>query len=230
MRNYGQYCPIARASEILAERWTPIILRNIHLGCHTFTQIADGAPGISRTVLTTRLRQLEHAGVINAEPVRPGRGFRYTLTDAGSDLWDVLIAIGTWGERWLDLAPDHVDPGVVLWSWCNSSLRHDLLPARRVVVELEFPDQPKSSRRFWFVIDGLASEICRTHPGFEVDLIVIAEAIALAQWHLGRLEWADAIRSQRIEVRGPRQLARLFPTWNKRSFFADVEPKVSVPG
>ena len=95
MRTYGQYCPIARASEILAERWTPIILRDILNGANTFTELAEGAPGLSRTLLSTRLKQLERAGVINIDPNPDGRGKIYTLTESGQDLRQVMLALGT---------------------------------------------------------------------------------------------------------------------------------------
>ena len=114
MRTYGQYCPIARAAEILSERWTPIILRNLLLGATTFGQIADGAPGISRTLLAYRLKELEQAGVITSTGRARGHGRTYALTRAGSDLNGVMLAMGTWGERWLELGPPHLDPGVVL--------------------------------------------------------------------------------------------------------------------
>jgi len=223
MRNYGQYCPIARASEILAERWTPIILRNLMNGCTTFTDIAGGAPGIPRSLLTSRLRELERAGVVWSEPNPAGRGSLYHLTEAGDDLKDLLFALGRWGERWLELAPEQTDPYVVLWAWCHWYLVHDRLPDHRVVVQFEFPDQPRSSERFWLVLDGERSEVCRKDPGHEPDLVVEAESMALAEWHLGRIRWVDAVEADRIRVSGPRRLGRMLPTWNRRSAFAGTE-------
>ena len=128
MRTYGQYCPIARAAEILAVRWTPLILRNLLLGSTTFGQIADGAPGIPRSLLASRLRELERAGVVESRPNERGRGSRYGLTKAGEDLGGVMLAMGSWGERWLELAPEHLDPGVVLNSWVSWYLAHDRCP------------------------------------------------------------------------------------------------------
>ena len=224
MRSYGQYCPIARASEILAERWTPIILRNLMNGCTTFTDIAEGAPGISRSLLTTRLRELERVGVVWSEPNPGGRGSAYHLTEAGRDLEGVLHVLGTWGERWLELAPEHANPYVVLWAWCEWYIAHDRLPEQRVVVQFEFPDQPRSSERFWLIFDGERSEVCRKDPGHDPDLVVEAESMALAEWHLGRVSWGEAMRADRIRVSGPRRLGRMLPTWNRRSAFASVEP------
>jgi DNA-binding HxlR family transcriptional regulator len=224
MRNYGQYCPIARASAVLAERWTPIILRNLLNGCTTFTDIANGVPGIPKSLLTSRLRELERVGVVWSEANPSGRGSLYHLTEAGKDLKELLHTLGTWGERWLELAPEHVDPYVVLWAWCEWYLERDRLPNHRVVVRFEFPDQPLSSRWFWVVFDGERSEVCRKDPGFEVDLVVEADSMALAEWHLGRVEWGDLLRANRIRVAGARPLSRMLPSWNRRSAFADVLP------
>jgi DNA-binding HxlR family transcriptional regulator len=217
MRTYGQYCPIARASEIFAERWTPIILRNVLNGSTTFTEIANGAPGLSRTLLTTRLRQLERAGVIETMPNPAGRGSLYLPTEAGRDLLTVMKAMGAWGERWIELGPHHVDPGFVLHAWVNWYLELDRLPVSRVVVRFEFPALPVKVRAMWVIFDGDRSEICRKDPGFEVDLFVEADARALAEWHLGRIEWTDVVRNEQIRVHGPASLARALPTWNRRS-------------
>src|SRR5687768_16721881 len=149
MRTYGQYCPIARASEILAERWTPIILRNLLLGSTTFGEIADGAPGLSRSLLTSRLRELARAGVVEITPAPGGRGHRYAPTEAGRDLASVMAAMGTWGERWIELAPEHLDPGMVLHSWVHWYLERDRLPDRRVVAEFTFPELPRKGGTLW---------------------------------------------------------------------------------
>ena len=217
VRSYGQYCPIARASEVLAERWTPIILRNMLLGSTTFTDIAAGAPGLSRTLLTTRLRELQRARVVETTPNPSGRGSRYYLTEAGRDLADVMAALGSWGERWIELAPEHLDPGMVLHSWVNWYLARERLPRRRVVVQFDFRGLPKKGARLWVIFEGERSEVCQTYPGFEVDLFVDAEPGALAEWHLGRIEWPNAVRTERIRVLGPPSLARALPSWNRRS-------------
>lgn len=223
MRSYGQYCPIARASEILAERWTPIILRDILNGVNTFSELADGAPGLSRTLLSSRLNELNRAGVITIEPHPSGRGHIYTPTEAGRDLGPVMLALGTWGERWIELAREHVDPGVVLESWVRFYLDHDRLPDRRVVVRFEFPDQPVKGNELWCIFNGTESEVCRTHPGFPEDLVARIESRALSEWHLGRITWADAVKDHRIEVSGPPALVRALPTWNKQSRWAQLD-------
>ncbi len=217
MRSYRQYCPIARASQILAERWTPILLRNLITGAETFSELADGAPGMSRTLLTSRLRELERVGVVSIEPLVRGHGHRYRVTEAGLALRPVLEAMGTWAEEWFELDPESSDPGYLLHNWCHRYLDVDRLPARRVVARFDFTDQPPKLRRLWVLFDREEPEVCLTDPRLDEELVVTAESTALAQWHLGRLEWAQALRAKRIQVAGPRDLARALPTWNKRS-------------
>lgn len=228
MRTYGQYCPISRASEIFAERWTPLIIRNVLNGSHTFTEIANGAPGLSRTLLTTRLRQLERAGVIQTTPTPSGRGSLYFPTEAGRDLMTVMKAMGAWGERWIELSPHHLDPGFVLHAWVHWYLELDRLPDRRVVARFHLPALPGKTKDMWVLFDGERSEICRKAPGFEEDLVIEADARALAEWHLGRIEWIDALREELIRVQGPSKLARALPTWNRRSEASRVKSTVSA--
>lgn len=223
VRSYGQYCPIARAAEVLATRWTPLIVRNLLLGARTFTEIADGAPGIPRTLLASRLRELERTGVVSRTRRTQGRGSVYALTPAGEDLRAVMLALGTWGERWMELAPEHLDPGVVLNSWCRWYLAVNQLPAERVVARFDFPDRTRKSNQLWMIFDGPRSEVCRTFPGYLEDLVVQLDSLALAEWHLGRLDWSDGVRAGRITVNGPPRHADALPSWNLRSGWAHIE-------
>ena len=116
MRTYGQYCPIARTSELLAERWTPIIIRNLLTGCRTFSELLQGAPGISKALLAQRLELLAAHGILIRQPSPSGRGGHYTLTDKGRELRAVTDAMGAWGARWLELEPHHIDGGLRLSS------------------------------------------------------------------------------------------------------------------
>lgn len=216
MRTYGQFCPIARASEILAERWTPIILRNLFLGCTTFNAIAEGAPGLSRALLSKRLRELEQAGVITISPKPDQHGSLYELTTAGEGLWGVLAAMAGWADRWMDVTFDQAEPDVVLWSWCTTFLRSDLLPEGRLSVRFEFAGEgPSYRRRLWLLLENGGLELCRKDPGFEESLVVkVHNTRTFARWHLGLVSWGEALRSREIEVIGARTLARALPTWN----------------
>ena len=214
MRTYGQYCPIARGSEVLAGRWTPVILRNVLLGCRTFNDISAGAPGLSRALLTKRLRELERAELLTIVPKPGGRGSFYEPTEAGRDAWKVLVALGEWGDRWTDVLPEHADPNAVLWSWCQSYQRSEALPAKRTVVRFEFRDTNQRPLREWFHIENGTIELCRFDPGFGDDVIVhILDPVPFARWHIGLVEWQDILGSA-VTVDGPPRLRRALPTWN----------------
>jgi DNA-binding HxlR family transcriptional regulator len=222
VRTYGQYCPIARAAEVFAERWTPLIIRNLYLGCGNFGEILEGAPGLSRSLLSHRLRQLERLGIVESAPKSGGRGHRYGLTPAGGELFEVCRTLGYWGARWLEIGPQHLDPFVALWSMCRT-LRRERLPGRRVVIRFDFTGRTRRER-YWLLLERGEAEICKTSPGPDDDLCVTADADAFVRWHAGQLTWSQAIREGRIRLDGPSSLVRAFPTWNARSGFAHVGP------
>ena len=217
MRSYGQYCPIARASELLAERWSIIVLRNIViLGCRTFNEIADGAPGLSRGLLSKRLRELEKAGVIEIRPKADGPGSIYAPTEAGLELTQVMQALQIWGSKWADLTPEQAHPGVVLWMWATFFLDRQRLPQRRVLIRFDYPALSRGGSRNWLLIERGDAEICEKYPGGYEDLIVVVnDPVVFARWHLGEIGWGDALRSQAIELSGSGSLARALPTWHR---------------
>jgi len=218
VRTYGQYCPIARATEILAMRWTPIIVRNLLLGCETFGELMDGAPGISRSLLSDRLELLEHYGVVERQA--GARGSRYRLTEAGRELEPVVHALGTWGARWLEATPEHFDAHTVLWSLCRL-VDADDIPARRLVIRFDLRDG--STRRMWVVLCPPDSEVCVKPPGYDEDLVVTTTSEWLAKWHMGRISLGRAMHAGLISVQGPSELVHTLSTLGL-SRFADVEP------
>jgi DNA-binding HxlR family transcriptional regulator len=215
VRTYGQYCPVARATEILAMRWTPIIVRNLLLGASTFGEIQDGAPGIPRTLLSQRLRLLEQHRIVERLP-----GPRYALTESGRELESVIDALGTWGARWLEMGPQHVDAGATLWSLCRQADPEEL-PARRVVIRFDISDGPR--RHFWVVLEPPDSEVCVKPPGFDEDLVVTTSQEWLAKWHAGRIALGDAMHEGLMRVEGPPDLVRTLATLGLSKFSA-VEP------
>lgn len=216
MGTYRQYCPIARASEILAERWTPLVVRNLMFGADTFTAISRGVPTMSRSMLVKRLDELERAGVVEKTPKTAGQGHRYTLTPAGADLGAVITALAEWGERYIDVTTERSDPGFALWAWCQVQLDRARLPDERTVVAFTFPDQPPTNRRYWLLIEGGDAELCYSDPGCEPDVVVRAQSLPFVDWHRGTADWSALVRSGAIEVAGPQRLVRALPTWNLR--------------
>lgn len=218
---YRQYCPVARASEVLAERWNPLIIRNVMFGAHSFTAIAAGLPTMSRSVLTSRLRDLAGAGVLEIRPKPNGSGSTYHLTEAGAGLAPVIDAMATWAEEHVEVLPAHADPGFALWAWAQVQTDRDALPSRRTVVAFDFVEERPGDRFFWVLAYNGEIEVCLTDPGGEAELRVTARSLPFIDWHRGRRSWADVIRSGDVVVDGPPTLARSFPRWNHRSVVLD---------
>lgn len=200
---YGQYCPISRAVEVLGERWSLLIVRDMLCGATRFNDIARGLPGLSRSLLTKRLRQLERAGILER------LDGNYVLTPAGEDLRSVVFGLGDWGARWQFGEPREVelDPELLLW-WMHTRLDFSVFPDRRVVLEFHFPSQ---RRTIWIVNDASGPSVCTVDPGFEVDVVVRSDLAALYEVWLGREEFTRATRDGRVEVFGPAALVRRFP-------------------
>jgi DNA-binding HxlR family transcriptional regulator len=218
--SYGQYfCPITRASEIFATRWTPIIVRNLLLGCSTFSEIEFALPGIPRSVLTERLRQLESAGVVRRQPKETGRGSVYELTEMGRELRTVCEAMGIWGTRWLEPVAAPLDPGVILWAICKNMDR-DRLPPEPVLVRVVFRDAPKAG--YWLLVRAPEPEVCLQKPLGEEALVVTSDTESLASWFMGRVSMDDATAARTIRFDGPSALVRDFITWRGQSHFVDV--------
>jgi DNA-binding HxlR family transcriptional regulator len=221
MKSYQQYCPIARGAEIFAERWTPLIIRNLFLGCETFTEIREGVPGIPKSLLVQRLRSLVDEGVVTTRPAPSGRGSTYHLTDMGGELVPVCFALGEWGAKWLDVGPEHIDARVVLWSIARL-IERDRMPEARIVIRFDVADA-KPERQFWLVVEPADVEVCYRDPGFEERLIVTTTSDWLAAWHMGHISLDEARRRRLIDVAGPPELVRSMATWGL-SPFAGVRP------
>lgn len=199
------------SSEVLADRWTPLIVRELVLGNTRFNEIARGLPGISRTLLTQRLRHLERRGVVRTLPATAGRGSEYHLTPAGRDLQVVLEAMGRWAVEWLyDEFDDDVDAVTLMW-WMHRLVDRDSLPGGRVVIEFRHTAPERVS--IWLVLDRGEPSVCMQHPGTDSDLVVTTPTSALARVFSGVDRWASAVSRGDIEVDGTPALVRALPTW-----------------
>ncbi|MDB5602471.1 MAG: transcriptional regulator [Xanthobacteraceae bacterium] len=213
---YGQFCPIAKASEVFANRWTPLIMRELMAGLHKFNDIHRGMPLISRAVLVSRLRELEGHGIIERRPCADGRGHDYWLTPAGDAFRSVVIALGHWGliharDR---IKPADLDPSLLLWSFRK---RADVgaLPDRRVVVRFEFSGVPKARTKFrimWLVLERSGIDVCVKDPGFSVELLFRGNIVDFVAVYLGHALWRD-LAGQALLIEGDRHLARQLPAW-----------------
>ena len=226
MKGQGQFCPVAVACEMFAHPWTPLVLRELLAGATQFNQIRRGLPLISKTTLAHRLRALEAAGVVICAEKSAGNTRQYRLTPAGLELKPVIVALGTWGQRWTVRADsEHLDADFLMWN-VRRRLAADRLPTDRAVVRFDFTGLPANYRRtrvFWLLIEARQAELCVRDPGIEVDLAVNADLKSFARMWLGDLAMQDALRNASIRLTGKRDLVRQFPSWLMRSTFADIQ-------
>jgi DNA-binding HxlR family transcriptional regulator len=212
MQKYKQYCPVARASELLAERWTPLIIRELLAGSHRFNQIERALPGISRSLLASRLHHLEDAGVIVRLPSGQSKGPEYHLSEAGRELKPVIEALGAWGVRWAfgDPQPEELDAGLLIWK-VHQRINRERLPQRRTVVEFDFTG-PRG-RRVWLLLEPREVSVCVTPPGFDADLVVRTDLLLFYRVWLGQVEYDSTLRCGAMVIDGPVTLARQLPHW-----------------
>ncbi len=230
MRGYGQFCPIAQAAEVLTERWTPLVIRELALtGSRRFNDIQRGVPLMSSSLLTKRLRQLERAGLVERRPRPDGKGSEYHLTPAGNELGPVFAQIGIWSERWLrrPILEETPDTGLLMW-WVRTTVKTDALPVGRSVIHFRFSGVPEKLRNFWLVLPE--ADLCLTDPGFGVDIAVHSDPKTLTAVWMGDLSLSAALHGDRIELEGPRHLVRSFPRWfGLHPLFAGVDHPASRP-
>ena len=212
MQGYGQYCPVALAAEVFAERWTPIIIRNLHLGCDRFTSILDGAPGLPRSVLAQRLRGLERAGV-----VRHVDG-AWTLTASGAELAEVCLELGAWGARWRTARPEDQDPYLALWMLARL-IDPASLSRPRIVVRFHVTGR-RPPNRFWLVVARTGNEVCAQDPGFAEDGQVETDTVHLVRWYASEISLGAALRGGGMTVTAPRWLERELAGWGRLNPYA----------
>lgn len=213
MHKYGQYCPVAKAAEILGDRWTLLIVRDLLCGCCHFNELERGLPGIPRALLADRLRRLQQAGIVEKLKKKNGRYYtEYRLTQAGQQLQAVIEALLVWGACWAfsEPKPDDLDPVLLLW-WMRGRVCVDQLPDQRVVVQFDF--KGTGGKPLWLVLTKEDVSICLTHPGFETDVLVTAELTIFYQVWLGRIHFSDALKAGQIEIDAIPAFAWAFPGW-----------------
>ena len=227
MSSYGQFCPVALGAEIFAERWTPLILRELLMGGRRFSDIHRGVPRISRNLLTQRLRSLRSSGIIEQLPVERGHGHEYRLTVAGRELAPVIDALGTWGYRWAskDLTDENLDPDFLMWV-LRRMVRVDAFPAERVVLLFRF--RRYHDRLFWLVLQRPEADLCLFDPGYEVNLEIDAKVEALARVCLGHLELREAVRTGDVKVHGAPRYRNALGTWLGVTRFASMAQQASA--
>lgn len=225
--SYGQFCPVAMASEILCTRWTALIVRELLAGSTRFNDLRRGVPRMSPSLLSKRLKELEEAGVIVAEPTRHPGVVDYRLTAAGEDLRTVIDAVGFWGQRWIEssLTLENLDPGLLMWD-IRRNLRPDPLPPRRCTIKFIYPELVPDQRSWWLVVESSSVDLCLSDPGYEVDLYVRTPLRTMTSIWMGLSNLTSEIEAGHVEIDGDKAIARSIQTWLGLSVFAKGERRV----
>jgi DNA-binding HxlR family transcriptional regulator len=233
MDRYGQFCPVSQAAEIITQRWTPLVIRELLCGSRRFNDLHRGVPKMSRTLLVRRLNELAAAGLVERRRVGADDHPEYHLTQAGEELRPLIVQLGSWGKRWVqrEVSREELDAGLLMWDM-QRRIARDRLPPRRVVVCFHFTDAPKVHRHFWLILEPGEVDLCLQDPGCEEDLYVRSDVRTLTEVWLGDVSLTRALQEESLWLGGPEELRKTFPDWLGLSLFAGIvrEPRRDQAG
>lgn len=221
--SYGQFCPVARAAEIITTRWTPVLLRELIAGSTKFTELRNGLPTMSPTLLSKRLDELESAGIITKRKASKGRGWEYLITESGRELLPIVETLGIWGQKFIlrEFEEHELDPTLLMWDIqrrinCKKFPKHGSFTAH-----FHLRGAPKERADWWLIIKDRNVDLCTQDPGHEINLYIDACLKPLTDVWMGRLEIEKATRKKDIILNGENKYLKSFPDWFLLSPFAE---------
>ena len=216
MNSYGQFCPLAQATQLLCERWTLIVVRELIAGSTRFNEIKKGVPTMSPTLLSARLKQLVEAKVVDQSGSKGN--YTYTLTSAGLELRPIVELLGAWGHRWArsNLNKGDLDAGLLMWDM-RRTVDPAVFPKRRIVVQFEYPDAPKGGRNWWLVSEDGEIDLCLSNPGHEVDIVIKCSLKTMSGIWICEQQFGDAVKKGDIKILGDAKLASKLQDWLRSS-------------
>jgi len=212
MKNYGQFCPLAQATQLLCERWTLIVVREFIAGSTRFSELQKGVPTMSPTLLSTRIKQLIKAGII----IRQGEQghYSYQLTQAGQELRPIVELFGAWGHRWArsDLSNGDLDAGLLMWDM-RRSVDTSKFPSRKIVIQFEYPDAPTGAKLWWLIAEQGKVDLCLNDPDFDVDLVIQCSLATMTAIWTCQMNFDEAVKNRQIKVLGDNVLMKNLSSW-----------------
>lgn len=228
MKAYGQFCPLAQATQLLCERWTLLIIRELIAGSTRFNELQKGVPLMSPTLLSTRLKQLVRDGVIT----RTGRKgqYLYQLTDAGRELRPVVELLGAWGHRWArtSLEKDDLDAGLLMWDM-RRSVDPSVFPQHRIVIQFNYPDAPRGAQEWWLVSENGAIDLCLDDPGYDIDVLITAPLATMTAVWTCQTSFNHAVKQGTIKVMGDPVLTGRLQDWIRSSLLSKLGTLETLP-
>lgn len=225
---YGQFCPIAKATEILGERWTILIVRELLMGGRRFNELQRGLGEISPALLTSRLKSLEEQGLIARRRITGQRGFEYVPTAACEALLPVVVSLGEWGLCWARhmLVDDDFDVDFLMY-YLERSVDPDRLPSGQTVIRFQFADLTEQ-REWWLLIDGKDVQICINPPPRDVDVYFTTTVRTMHDVWMGERTYRDAVDADELIIEGEPALTRNVSSWLRPSVFV-ASPRQPIP-
>jgi DNA-binding HxlR family transcriptional regulator len=217
---YGQFCPIAKATEILGERWTILVLRELLMGGRRFNELQRGLGDISPALLTSRLKSLEVQGIVARRRISGQRGHEYFPSPACEALLPVIIAIGEWGLSWTRdmLVEEDFDIDFLMF-YLERSVDPDKIPGDHSVIRFRFTDLIEQ-RNWWLLVDRTSVQVCLTPPARDVDVYFTTTVRTMHDVWMGDRSYRDAINAEDLIIEGEPSLTRNISNWLRPSAFA----------
>ena len=213
MFRYGQFCPVSKAAEVLGERWSLLVIRELLLGRTQFNQLQHALPKISPTTLSKRLADLQKHGLVVRKRLPRQQAHAYRLTPAGRELYPLLMQLGEWGMRWVRgrMRDDELDVSILM---CDVQRRLDpgKLPSGQTVLKFEFTDVEEYPD-WWVRIVDDEVDLCLDDPGYEVDLLFRSDLRTMTEVWMGDLTLKRALASRKLKVLGAATILRNLHAW-----------------
>ena len=221
--DYGQFCPVAKAAEVLGEKWTILILRELLYGTCRFNEFQRAISGISPTMLNKRLKELEAHGLVNKDD------HEYHLTQAGLELGPLLRQYAVWGMRWArgDISDSELDVELLMWD-IRRRIKTEFLPPEGCLIHVHI-DELESQADWWLQVADNEVALESTEPGAEVDLLIQADLQSLTRLWLGDTSLHRALTQRRLVLKGRPIMIRAIEQWLPLASYAKVRPVQNTP-
>ncbi|GAB1266668.1 winged helix-turn-helix transcriptional regulator [Aurantivibrio infirmus] len=225
---YGQFCPIAKAAEILGDKWSLLIVRELLMGGNRFNVLQRGLGGISPTILTKRLNDFAAQGILIKKKIQGQKGYEYFLTECGKELLPLVKEFGTWGMRWArDGMPESDLDAELLIMYLERSIVTDKLIGNESVIRFQFTDL-EDIKTWWLVIKGDEVDACISDPGKDIDVYITTDLRTMIELWMGDLSYSSAIADKKFTIVGPTALTKNISSWMNCSIFEGIAPAKDI--
>ena len=225
---YGQFCPIAKAAEVLGDKWSLLIVRELLMGGNRFNILQRGLGNISPTILTKRLNELADEGIVLKKKIPGQKGYEYFLTECGQELFPILEQLGVWGMRWARGGmPDEDLDAELLLVHLERSIIPEKVVGNESVVKFHFTDLHEY-KNWWLIVKHGVVDTCLHDPGRDVDVYITTDLRTMIALWMGDRSYKSAIDEGDFTVVGPKSMTRNVRDWIKGSVFEGIPPAAEI--